>query len=481
MIVKIHKGGKSFSGAATYLTHDPKSMTAERVNWTHTLNLANDFVPSAVDEMLWTARNAELLKQEAGVRAGGRATENVVKHVSLNWSPEETPTREHMIETAQDFLGHMGWSEHQAIVISHTDKSHSHVHLLLNSVHPETGLRLDDNFDKKRAQAWAKEYENENGIYCEQRLKNADEREDGPTRPAWMAFKENQIKFERDEKRLESQAPIVVGDGNNKEFDLSSAEWKILKENQKADRKEFFAEGKIAFSELRKSIYREVREEFRDRWSDYYAAMRYGGDGDTIALMKAELLADQKATLEARRDEACKALRESRDGLYKQLLLDQQTARHDLHDRQDAGLDSTVFLELERDGRSGAKDISADFRQTAAEITNARPDVSEASSPDTPAFGGRPGRDSSGVKSGEDIGANVAGGIGFGVISLLESVADGIMGAKPPPKPRRAEPERTDPNPFDAVAHDARQRRERQQEEGDSEWRKRQRERSYGE
>ena len=75
----------------------------------------------------------------------------------------------------------------------------------------------------------------------------------------------------------------------------------------------------------------------------------------------------------------------------RQLLLDQQTARHDLHDRQDAGLDSTVFLELERDGRSGAKDISADFRQTAAEITNARPDAGEASSPDTPAFGGRYG------------------------------------------------------------------------------------------
>ena len=77
MIVVIHNGGKSFSGAVTYLTHDPKAATTERVNWTHTLNLANDHVPSAVDEMLWTARNAELLKHEAGVRAGGRATENV--------------------------------------------------------------------------------------------------------------------------------------------------------------------------------------------------------------------------------------------------------------------------------------------------------------------------------------------------------------------------------------------------------------------
>jgi hypothetical protein len=352
------------------------------------------------------------------------------------------------------------------------------VHLLLNAVHPETGLRLDDNFDFGRAQKWALAYEKENDrIYCEQRLKNAEEREDGPTRPAWMAFKESQIKFAQEEKTLENQAPILIGDGNNKEFDLISAEWKILKENQRADRKEFFAEGKIEFSELRKSIYRDVREEFRSRWSDYYAAIRFGGDGDTIALMKAELLADQKAVLEARRDEACKALRESRDGLYKQLLLDQQTARHDLHDRQDSGLDSTVFLELERGGKSGAKDITADFRQVAAEVTSARHDPDEASSPDTPAFGGRPGREYPGMKSGADIGANLAGGIGFGVISLLESVADGIMGAKALPKPRRAAPERADP--FDAVMEEGKRRREREQEEGDSEWRKRQ-ERSYG-
>jgi hypothetical protein len=69
MIVRIHASGKSFAGTAAYLTHDPQAETRERVAWTHTQNLANDHVPSAVDEMLWTARDAELLKQEAGIRA----------------------------------------------------------------------------------------------------------------------------------------------------------------------------------------------------------------------------------------------------------------------------------------------------------------------------------------------------------------------------------------------------------------------------
>jgi Relaxase/Mobilisation nuclease domain len=167
MIVRILSNGSSFKGCAAYLTHDPRAETNERVGWTHTLNLANDHVPSAVDEMVWTARNAELLKQEAGIRAGGRATENSVKHLSLNWSPEDNPTREHMIETTEEFLRHMKWQEHQAIIVAHDDKEYKHVHCMINMVHPETGLRLDDNFERRRAQTWALQYEQEQGrVYC---------------------------------------------------------------------------------------------------------------------------------------------------------------------------------------------------------------------------------------------------------------------------------------------------------------------------
>ncbi len=75
MIVRVMSRGKSFNGLATYLTHDAdQAKTTGRVAWTHTHNLANDDVPCAVNGMVWTARDAELLKQEAGVRAGGRAT-----------------------------------------------------------------------------------------------------------------------------------------------------------------------------------------------------------------------------------------------------------------------------------------------------------------------------------------------------------------------------------------------------------------------
>jgi hypothetical protein len=188
MIVRILSNGKSFKGAAAYLTHDPDADTGKRVEWTHTLNLANEDVPSAVDEMVWTARDAELLKQEAGVRAGGRATETPAKHLSLNWAPEDKPTPKHMIETTQEFLRHMGWHEHQAVIVAHNDKSYAHAHVLLNCVHPETGLKLDDGFEQRRAQKWAENYEREQGrIYCQQRLLTPQQREANMPRNMWKS------------------------------------------------------------------------------------------------------------------------------------------------------------------------------------------------------------------------------------------------------------------------------------------------------
>src|ERR1700759_2543763 len=115
MIVKISNAGTSFKGLSQYLTHDPHVRSTERVDWTHTVNLANDDIPSAVNEMYLTAENAELLKQESGIRGGGRQTERPVKHISLNWAPDERPSKEHMIDTGKGFLRHMGWHEHQAV------------------------------------------------------------------------------------------------------------------------------------------------------------------------------------------------------------------------------------------------------------------------------------------------------------------------------------------------------------------------------
>ena len=234
---------------------------------------------------------------------------------------------------------------------------------------------------------------------------------------------------------------------------------------QKRERLDFFADGKSAFSELRRSVYGEVREEFRDRWADYYAAAKGGGDEEDLKLTKAELVAEQKAVLESRRDEACKALRESRDGSYREILDDQREIRSELRARQEAGFDNALFLEKTEE-RIAAKDKG--FRQAAEPLT-ARQDEER----NAPAFTGAPKRERSGIKSGPEIGTNVATGLGFGLLFFFESLADGFVGSKPDLRPR-PEPE-PDHDPFDAAIEAARKRQQLEKEEADSEWRKRQR------
>jgi hypothetical protein len=462
MIVRILSRGASFKGCAAYLTHDAEADTNERVAWTHTLNLANDHVPSAVDEMLWTARNAELLKQEAGIRAGGRATENPVKHLSLNWSPEDHPTREHMIETTEEFLRHMKWQEHQALLVAHNDKDYAHVHVMLNVVHPETGLRLDDNFERRRAQTWALEYEREQGrVYCEQRLKNPQERENAPPRNIWTAFQENEKKFEQAEKSLQKNEPILIDERKNQK----NAEWTILKEIQRTERTDFFAERKSEFSALRSAIYREIREEFRDRWADFYAAQRAGADADSLAALKAELVAEQKAVLETRRDDACKELRESRDERYRDLLADQREVRSDLRSRQGTGLDNALYLQ-EIGDRNAARDMTAGFREAADRVATPRPGGERQ------ADAGRTKDEGSSMTSGSTADADIGVRVGVGFGSILDSLFCDLVG--PGPKPYQPEP--AEANLLRAAAEDAvKQQQQHEREQADEEWRERHR------
>ena len=80
------------------------------------------------------------------------------------------------------------------------------------------------------------------------------------------------------------------------------------------------------------------------------------------------------------------------------------------------------------------------------------------------------------MKSGADVSASLATGLGFGVLSFFDSIADGLVAAKPDPKPRRREPEPVGPTLFDFAADDASKRQQQKdREDADQEWRKRQR------
>jgi Relaxase/Mobilisation nuclease domain len=475
MIVKISSSGKSFAGLATYLAHDPNAKTDERVAWTHTHNLANDHLPSAVDEMYWTAMNADLLKQEAGVRAGGRTTESPVKHVSLNWAPADDPSREHMIETSAGFLRHMGWNEHQAILIAHEDKAYRHVHIMLNAVHPETGKCLSDSFEQRRAQAWALDYEREQGrIHCEQRLMNVGQREKSPPRNIWMEFQKNQKEFERAEELLRENSDIP----EYRPLNRKNEEWKILKEIQKEERIQFFADGKAQFSEIRTSIYREVREEFRERWSDYYLARKNGTDTDRQILtdVKTQLIADQKAALEPRRDAACAKLKRARELEYRELLGNQRAVRAEFGGRLETGIDnSDFFRDLTQKGAS-QQEMAHAFREASSEVTR----NSQAEQPQSPLHAevedtqdpsGRSRREGDVADISKRHAASAAGAFLGSLFADLTNLGSA------PPKPISAD-ERADAF-REAAENSLKQHQQHERNEDDARWRERQR--AFGE
>ena len=86
-----------------------KPKTDERVWFTDTRNCLELDPERALDEMWRTAEDQAYLKMQAGVKRGGRVCEDPVKTLSLSWHKDDTPTPEHMIESADAFLKHMGW------------------------------------------------------------------------------------------------------------------------------------------------------------------------------------------------------------------------------------------------------------------------------------------------------------------------------------------------------------------------------------
>lgn len=336
MVPKLFKAGKSFKGLTVYLLHDAgKKQTSERVSWTHTLNLASDDPGLAVDEMLWAYRYADELKRQAGIKAGGRRLENPVKHFSLNWHPTEDPSREHMIETVESFLAHMGWQDHHALIVRHVDKEHPHVHVVLNAVHPETGLALNSSFEHRRAQTWARTYEREHGLFCEERLKPASEREESTTRDNWQRVKGTMREHERAE--IDRVAADFDYFTRNEPGAMQDREWAVLKDHQRQEREQFFINGKKEYREARNVAFREVRAEFRPVWREYFQAKRDGMDADGLKGMKEVILADQKAMLDQRVKDAFADLRDRRDMRYDAMKERQGEERDALRHWQEEG------------------------------------------------------------------------------------------------------------------------------------------------
>jgi Relaxase/Mobilisation nuclease domain len=266
MIPRIQTG-TSFQGAGLYYLHDKKlegeteRLTTERVAWTYAINTVENDPEAVLAEMRQTSFDQPILKMLSGNRIDGRPTETPVMTVALAWSPEQNPTQNQMIEAGHSYLQHMGWEAHQALFVAHNDTKHPHMHMIINRVHPETGMVLDDSWSKTRSQQWALGYERDNGrIFCQAREAKYGRREmnDAPHlhRSEWKLWQEisKENAFDPEYHRA-----------------LEAGEWETLKEGQKQERIDFWKQTGQMRKDLRGVLREEVREEFKEEWRAYNA------------------------------------------------------------------------------------------------------------------------------------------------------------------------------------------------------------------
>ncbi len=97
-------------------------------------------------------------------------------HYTLSWHADDQPAADDMKRAALASLKVMGLQDHEAVIAAHRDKTHLHVHIVVNTVNPETGLTAPMKFSKLELSKWAEGYEMLHQVRCEERVRNNAER-----------------------------------------------------------------------------------------------------------------------------------------------------------------------------------------------------------------------------------------------------------------------------------------------------------------
>lgn len=289
MVPKVADKGRSFKGAGLYYLHDKKAATAERVTFTHTVNLPTEDADKAIGWMAHTAMRQAEIKRAAGGVAKGRKLATPVYAYSLSWSPDQQPTQEQMIAAGLETLKRLGLDGHEALFVAHNDEPHPHLHIIANRVNPTNGIAAPLSNDHLKLSEWAEEYERAHGkILCAQRVENNARRkkEFVKDRASQKAAEFHQWRRERQEaefqRRQREKQDLARKHGQDREIlrdvlkELVAARRQEQKENQKPLWAALYRtqrEEKQTFEAAQKTTFGRLRYWLKNRHLD-----RFGGD-----------------------------------------------------------------------------------------------------------------------------------------------------------------------------------------------------------
>lgn len=143
--------GRRFGPLATYLAYGRSGVETERVAWTAGRNLGTDDPELAAPLMQATARQSVLVQAP-------------VYHVTISFDRDDPVTPAQMQAVADRVLHDLGLCEHQALMVAHRDRAHPHVHVMVNRVHPETGVAWERWQDRPKIERTLRAIERELGL-----------------------------------------------------------------------------------------------------------------------------------------------------------------------------------------------------------------------------------------------------------------------------------------------------------------------------
>ncbi len=150
-MIATTSSGRRFAALARYLLRGRSGEETERVAWTAGRNLGLDDPELAAVLMQATA------DQNPRVEAP-------VYHLTVNFDPTDPVTPAEMQAVADRVLRDLGLADHQALMVAHQDRAHPHVHVMVNRVHPETGVAWERWQDRPRIERTLRELERELGL-----------------------------------------------------------------------------------------------------------------------------------------------------------------------------------------------------------------------------------------------------------------------------------------------------------------------------
>lgn len=150
-MIAVSSSGTGFRALAAYLVHGRTGLEEGRIGWASARNLPTDDPEVA----------ATLMRATAAQNVRG---EKPVYHLALAFDPGDPVDRATMERVADRVLARLHLDEHQALIVSHRDREHAHLHILVNRVHPESGRLWDRWQDMPTIQQVLREEERALGL-----------------------------------------------------------------------------------------------------------------------------------------------------------------------------------------------------------------------------------------------------------------------------------------------------------------------------